>query len=67
MRDSIGNIININDNVKHRFRPNYSIGKVVKIEDGCNAVCWVDFGEKVLNKKHLTICIQKDIIKQRTQ
>ena len=50
MRDSIGNIININDNVKHRFRPNYSIGKVVKIEDGCNAVCWVDFGEKVLNK-----------------
>ena len=55
--------INVDDSVKHRFRPKYPIGKVTRIEDGINAVCWVDFGELVLNKKHLTICSKFDIIK----
>ena len=50
------------DSVNHRFR-NYPIGKISKIQDGCNAVCWVDFGEKILNKTHLTICTKDDLIK----
>lgn len=63
MTDNIENPINIGDIVTHRFKPNYPTGRVVKIEDGCNAVCWVDFEQVVLNKKHLTICIKTDIIK----
>lgn len=63
MIDNMENPINIGDTVKHRFRPTYPIGTIVKIEDGCNAVCWVDFEQSVLNKKHLTICIKTDIIK----
>ena len=63
MTDYNLNDIKLNDSVKHRFKPNYGIGEVIKIDDGCNAVCWVDFGELVLGKKHLTICIKTDIIK----
>ena len=62
MEDYNKNHISTEDTVKHRFRE-YPIGKVIKIEDGCNAVCWVDFGEKVLDKQHLTICISSDINK----
>ena len=63
MTDNEKNPINVGDMVKHRFRPNYPMGKIVKIEDGCNAVCWVDFGQMVLSKKHLTICAKMDILK----
>lgn len=63
MTDSEQNIINVGETVKHRFRPNYPEGKVVRIEDGCNAVCWVDFEQEVLHKKHLTICTGRDLIK----
>jgi hypothetical protein len=63
MEDYKSNNIEVNDSVGHRFRPDYPMGKIVKIEDGCNAVCWVDFGQLVSGKKHLTICIKSDIIK----
>ena len=55
--------VDIGDSVTHRWR-DYPTGKVVKIEDGCNAVCWVDFNQTVLGKKHLTICVKTDIIKE---
>lgn len=53
----------IGDSVTHRFRPQYPKGKIMKIDDGCNAVCWVDFGELVLDKPHYTICSKFDLIK----
>lgn len=62
MTDNNLNNIVVGDIVKHRHR-DYPIGTIIKIEDGCNAVCWVDFGEKVLGKTHLTICVKQDIIK----
>lgn len=64
MTDSNKNKIEIGDLVQHRKQPKYPIGIVEKIEDGCNAVCWVDFNHLVSNKKHLTICCKDDIIKQ---
>jgi hypothetical protein len=63
IKDNNSNNISIGDSVKHRFRDGYSIGVVERIEDGVNAVCWVDFDQKVLGKKHLTICTKFDIVK----
>lgn len=63
MTDNEQNTVSIGDKVKHRHRPDYPIGTIVKIEDGCNAVCWVDFEELVFNNKHATICTKMDIIK----
>ncbi len=57
--------ISVGDSVKHRHREKYPIGTVAKIEDGCNAICWVDFGELVLGKAHLTICTKYDIVKTK--
>ena len=65
MEDYKLNVIKVGDPVKHRFKPNYPIGKIVKIEDGPFAVCWVDFNQTILDKKHLTICIKTDIIKKK--
>jgi len=62
MTDYNLNKVNIGDTVIHRFR-DYPKGTVIRIEDGCNAVCWVDFNETVLGKKHLTICSKEDLIK----
>ena len=66
MEDNNGNNIIIGDTVNHRFRPDYPTGTVEKIEDGCNAVCWVDFNQTLSDKKHLTICCKTDIIKNDT-
>jgi hypothetical protein len=60
MKDNNLKEVKVNDFVKHRFR-DYPKGKIVRIEDGCNAVCWVDFGVLVSGKQHLTICCQYDI------
>lgn len=60
--DNNNNTITIGDVVKHRFR-NYPDGKIEKIASGCNAVIWVDFGEMVCGKKHLTICSKEDLVK----
>jgi hypothetical protein len=61
MKDNNLKEVKVGNFVKHRFR-NYPKGKIERILDGCNAVCWVDFGETVSGKKHLTICGQFDII-----
>ena len=55
--------VKVGDTVKHKHRNHYFSGKIIKLLDGCNAVCWVDFGETVNSKPHLTICTQYDIIK----
>jgi hypothetical protein len=52
--------IKIGTTVKHR-RQNYPIGKVEKIEEGCNAIYWVDFNQTICGKKHLTVCCSLDI------
>lgn len=63
MTDNKQNTVSVGDTVRHRFRPNYPIGTIVKIEDGRNAVCWVDFEQIGLGEKHLTICTKMDIVK----
>lgn len=62
MEDNNSITVEIGDTVKHRYR-DYPPGIIIKLLDGCNAVCWVDFGEKVMGKTHLTICISTDIVK----
>ena len=63
MTDVNDNEIKIGDKVKHRHQSKYSDGIIIRIEDGCNAICWVNFGVLMMGKPHLTICSKYDIIK----
>jgi hypothetical protein len=64
MTDVNDNEIKLGDIVKHRHQSKYPLGTIKKIEEGCNPLCWVDFGVLIMGKALLTICSSYDIIKK---
>jgi len=57
MTDNNGKTVAVGDTVKHRWR-DYPNGVIQRIDDGCNAVAWADFG-----REFPTIIISSDIVK----
>ena len=54
------NTFKVGQVVRHRHRSLYPSGTVKRVEEGCNAIYWVDFG-----CEFLTICTSLDITEEK--